>query len=280
MPNPPIHIVVEHGRVTLDRRRAEQRRPDAGAIAGDAVRRAVGDQRAEDRRGGRATPLKSPSELTVRWRRAPRRRRSSTARPEPRAGAALILGHGAGAGQRSAFMVDFARALAALGLDVVTFNFLYTEQGRQDSGSRAGARGLLSRGDRRGQRARRERAQRAVHRRQVDGRAHRHAGRGRRSGAAAGAGWCCSAIRCIRRAGRPSAATSICRRSRRPMLFVQGSRDAFGTPDELAPILGAAAAAAAAARRRAAITRSSCRGRIRRRRRRSTPTCSARSSAS
>jgi Predicted hydrolase of the alpha/beta-hydrolase fold len=42
--------------------------------------------------------------------------------------AALILGHGAGAGQRSGFMVDFARALAALGVDVITFNFLYTEQ--------------------------------------------------------------------------------------------------------------------------------------------------------
>ena len=44
---------------------------------------------------------------------------------------ALILGHGAGAGQRSPFMVDFALALSALGLDVVTFNFLYTEQGRR-----------------------------------------------------------------------------------------------------------------------------------------------------
>src|SRR5215471_10085739 len=48
-----------------------------------------------------------------------------------RIGATLILGHGAGAGQRSAFMVDFARALSALGLDVVTFNFLYTEQKRR-----------------------------------------------------------------------------------------------------------------------------------------------------
>lgn len=44
---------------------------------------------------------------------------------------ALVLGHGAGAGQRSAFMVEFARALAALGVDVVTFNFLYTEQRRR-----------------------------------------------------------------------------------------------------------------------------------------------------
>ena len=48
-----------------------------------------------------------------------------------RIGATLILGHGAGAGQRSAFMVDFARALSSLGLDVVTFNFLYIEVGRR-----------------------------------------------------------------------------------------------------------------------------------------------------
>jgi len=45
--------------------------------------------------------------------------------------AALILAHGAGAGQHSAFMVEFARALSALGLDLVTFNFLYTEQNRR-----------------------------------------------------------------------------------------------------------------------------------------------------
>src|SRR5437660_471001 len=44
------------------------------------------------------------------------------------AAAALILGHGAGAGQRSGFMVDFARALAALGIQTITFNFLYTER--------------------------------------------------------------------------------------------------------------------------------------------------------
>jgi predicted alpha/beta-hydrolase family hydrolase len=46
-------------------------------------------------------------------------------------GASLILGHGAGAGQRSGFMVEFARALSALGLDVITFNFLYAELGRR-----------------------------------------------------------------------------------------------------------------------------------------------------
>ena len=43
----------------------------------------------------------------------------------------LILGHGAGANQLSGFMRLFATGLAERGLDVVTFNFLYTEQGRK-----------------------------------------------------------------------------------------------------------------------------------------------------
>lgn len=43
----------------------------------------------------------------------------------------LILAHGAGAGQTSDFMTNFAAALAARGLNVVTFNFLYMEQGRR-----------------------------------------------------------------------------------------------------------------------------------------------------
>jgi predicted alpha/beta-hydrolase family hydrolase len=46
-------------------------------------------------------------------------------------GATLVLAHGAGAGQTSRFMVDYAQGLAARGIDVVTFNFLYTEQGRK-----------------------------------------------------------------------------------------------------------------------------------------------------
>ena len=43
----------------------------------------------------------------------------------------LILGHGAGANQLSGFMRLFANGLAERGLDVVTFNFLYMEQGRK-----------------------------------------------------------------------------------------------------------------------------------------------------
>jgi predicted alpha/beta-hydrolase family hydrolase len=48
----------------------------------------------------------------------------------PDTGASLILGHGAGAGQRSAFMVEFARTIASRGIHTVTFNFPYMEGGR------------------------------------------------------------------------------------------------------------------------------------------------------
>ena len=47
-----------------------------------------------------------------------------------RAGVTALLGHGAGANQLSGFMRLFARGLAERGLDVVTFNFIYMEQGR------------------------------------------------------------------------------------------------------------------------------------------------------
>ena len=48
-----------------------------------------------------------------------------------RAGVTLILGHGAGANQLSGFMRLFANGLAERGIDVLTFNFLYMEQGRK-----------------------------------------------------------------------------------------------------------------------------------------------------
>jgi predicted alpha/beta-hydrolase family hydrolase len=45
--------------------------------------------------------------------------------------AALVLAHGAGAGQRSAFMTERAAGIAALGIDVVTFDFPYTAAKRR-----------------------------------------------------------------------------------------------------------------------------------------------------
>jgi predicted alpha/beta-hydrolase family hydrolase len=47
-----------------------------------------------------------------------------------RAGITLILGHGAGANQLSGFMRLFANGLAGRGIDVMTFNFIYSERGR------------------------------------------------------------------------------------------------------------------------------------------------------
>ena len=49
---------------------------------------------------------------------------------QTRAGVTAVLGHGAGASQDSGFMVMFASGLAARGFDVMTFNFVYMEQGR------------------------------------------------------------------------------------------------------------------------------------------------------
>jgi len=53
-----------------------------------------------------------------------------TAAKKDHAGVTVVLGHGAGASQTSGFMRMFAKGLAARGLDVLTFNFVYMEQGR------------------------------------------------------------------------------------------------------------------------------------------------------
>jgi predicted alpha/beta-hydrolase family hydrolase len=51
--------------------------------------------------------------------------------PSDRAIAGLILAHGAGAGQRSRFMVEAARAMAARGVTTATFDFPYIAEGRR-----------------------------------------------------------------------------------------------------------------------------------------------------
>lgn len=43
----------------------------------------------------------------------------------------MMLAHGAGANQHSGFMVEYATALAARGIGVITFNFPYSEAGRK-----------------------------------------------------------------------------------------------------------------------------------------------------
>ena len=58
-------------------------------------------------------------------------RRDVSVYPSEKPRAALILAHGAGAGQKSAFMVAAARALSARGVATATFDFPYMAEGRK-----------------------------------------------------------------------------------------------------------------------------------------------------
>ena len=152
--------------------------------------------------------------------------------------AALILGHGAGAGQRSTFMVDFARGLSALGIDVITFNFLYTEQGRRIP-DRAPAlescyRAVIDR-----VRAEVESAQQSLF---IGGKSM--GGRIASQVAAADAALPIAGLVLLGYPLHPPGKPDERRDKHlpgiaRPMLFVQGTRDAFGTPAELAPLVDA-----------------------------------------
>ena len=150
--------------------------------------------------------------------------------------AALVLAHGAGAGQRSAFMVDFAGALSGLGLDVVTFNFLYTEQ-RRKIPDRAPALEACYRAVIAAVRDRLESARQALF---VGGKSM--GGRIATQVAAADASLPIAGLVLLGYPLHPPGKPAERRDKHlpavsRPMLFVQGTRDAFGTPGELTPLL-------------------------------------------
>jgi predicted alpha/beta-hydrolase family hydrolase len=150
--------------------------------------------------------------------------------------AALILGHGAGAGQRSGFMVDFARALAALGVDVITFNFLYTEQGRKIP-DRAPTLEACYRAVIETVYAKVTSARHALF---IGGKSM--GGRIATQVAAADPELRLSGLVLLGYPLHPPGKPTERRDKHlpaigRPMLFVQGTRDAFGTPEELAPVL-------------------------------------------
>jgi uncharacterized protein len=149
-----------------------------------------------------------------------------------RAGVVLILGHGAGAGQTSGFMVEFATALAARGVDIVTFNFLYSEHGRRvpDPTSRLEAcfRAVIE------SVRRRNAAKLAIGGKSMGGRIASQVAAGG-DGESAGLVFLGYPLHSPGRPDRLRAAHL--RNVRRPMLFVQGSRDAFGSPGELRAIV-------------------------------------------
>ena len=151
-------------------------------------------------------------------------------------GAALVLGHGAGAGQHSPFMVEFAHALADLGIDVITFNFLYIQQQRRlpDRGP------LLEDCYTAVIRTVRERVDTARRALFIGGKSM--GGRIATQVAAADASLPVAGLVLLGYPLHPPGQPERMRDGHlplvhRPMLFVQGSRDSFGTPEELAPIL-------------------------------------------
>jgi predicted alpha/beta-hydrolase family hydrolase len=144
----------------------------------------------------------------------------------------LILAHGAGADQRHRFLVAWAAGLAARGLDVVTFNFRYTEAGRKSPDKKD--------------------ALEACYRAVVDavggfGLAKPIALGGKSMGGriasqVVAAGVPASALVFLGYPLHPPNRPDQLRvahwpRIQVPMLFVQGTRDPFGSPDELRPHL-------------------------------------------
>jgi uncharacterized protein len=150
----------------------------------------------------------------------------------------LILAHGAGTNQSSAFMVQFAGALAARGIETITFNFVYSETGRRlpdrndrleacwrrvIAASRSGAIGGTG-----------GRRRLAIGGKSMGGRIASQVAAADPDGIA---GLVLLGYP-LHPPGRPDQLRSKHLPGiRAPMLFVQGSRDAFGTPDELAPII-------------------------------------------
>jgi hypothetical protein len=155
--------------------------------------------------------------------------------------ATFVLAHGAGAGQQSAFITDFARGLSDRGIDVLTFNFLYTEQHRRVPDRTAkldacyGAAVIAARRhfDRPGV---------FIGGKSMGGRIATHlaaaddaAELGIRGVVALGYP--------LHPPGKPEQLRAAhLPRIRVPMLIVQGERDPFGTPEELRPVVATVSA--------------------------------------
>jgi predicted alpha/beta-hydrolase family hydrolase len=152
---------------------------------------------------------------------------------EPGLDAALILAHGAGAGQHSTFMTSFASAFAELGLHAITFNFLYTEQRRRIPDRRPALEACYAAVI---QAVRSELGSTAlfIGGKSMGGRIATHVAA---DGLAESPRGIVLLGYPLHPPGRPDERRDAHLPDVRcPMLFVQGSRDTFGTPAELEPV--------------------------------------------
>jgi predicted alpha/beta-hydrolase family hydrolase len=154
-----------------------------------------------------------------------------------RVGMTVILGHGAGSNQLSSFMRLFASGLAARGFDAMTFNFVYMDQGRRVPDPKAKLEGCY-----------RAVIKAATQHKRLKGNRLAIGGKsmgGRIASQVAAEGADKSEIAALVFLGYPlhppgkpeQLRDAHLNDIRAPMLFVQGSRDAFGTPDELRSVI-------------------------------------------
>jgi predicted alpha/beta-hydrolase family hydrolase len=156
--------------------------------------------------------------------------------PAQRARAAIVLAHGAGAPQTHPWMIAIARALSDRAFDVVTFNFLYAEAKRR-APDRSDALEATWRAVVAAVRVREDVAHRRLY---LGGKSM-----GGRIATQVAAGGAVGALGGLVLLGYPLHPPGKPHQLRAahlphvsaPMLFIQGSRDTFGTPDELEPIV-------------------------------------------
>lgn len=156
------------------------------------------------------------------------------ARKPDRKGVTILLGHGAGANQLSGFVRMFAAGLAERGIDAVTFNFLYTEQGRKVPDPKPRLESCYQAVIDTIRNHRKLKSNRLV----IGGKSM--GGRIASQVAAANGDGISGLVFLgypLHPPGRPDKLRAEHLKDiRASMLFVQGSRDAFGTPDELRAI--------------------------------------------
>jgi len=154
-----------------------------------------------------------------------------------RVGSTVILGHGAGANQLSPFMRLFASGLSTRGLDAMTFNFVYMDQGRRVPDPKAKLEACY-----------RAVIKVATQHKKLKGNRVAIGGKsmgGRIASQVAAATEKANEIAALVFLGYPlhppgkpeQLRDAHLNDIRAPMLFVQGSRDAFGTSDELRSVI-------------------------------------------
>lgn len=156
------------------------------------------------------------------------------------AGVTVVLGHGAGASQTSGFMRMFAKGLAARGLDVMTFNFVYMEQGRSVPDQKHKLEGCFQAVIETARKNRKLKNNRVViGGKSMGGRIASQvmAGEERESFASDVVGLVFLGYP-LHPPGQPTKLrVEHLEHIKKPMLFVQGTRDALGSPDEIKPFV-------------------------------------------